>query len=46
MLVRANAKEFVVYSVGQNLTDDGGDPKPSFRNDIVSAYPRAWSAER
>jgi hypothetical protein len=46
MLVRASAKEFVVYSVGQNLTDDGGDLKPSLRNDIVSAYPRAWSAER
>jgi hypothetical protein len=46
MVVRSSAKEYVVYSVGPDGRDDGGDPRPSFRNDIVSYYPRTWTGER
>ena len=42
LIIRSNPKEIVIYSVGQDKIDDGGDISTGGMKDIIAAYPRPW----
>jgi hypothetical protein len=42
LIIRSNPKEIVIYSVGQDKIDDGGDISTGGIKDIIAAYPRPW----